>query len=493
MRRRSVDELAEQVGGRVVWPEGREPADGGRLSVGPDVVTDSRRATPGALFVALPGEHADGHDYVLAAAAAGAVAVLGSRPTELPTVVVDDVAAGLGRLGRAVVLGTPGLTVVGITGSSGKTSTKDLLAQVLEDAGPCVSPPNSLNTEVGVPLTATRVEDGTRYLVSEMGARGIGHIRYLCQLTPPHVGVVLNVGTAHLGEFGDRDAVATAKGELVESLPASGWAVLNADDHRVLGMRERTSAQISLFAVDARPPAADRQVWAEQVAPAGAGRYRFLLRCADELGERSAPVTLAGLGRHQVANAVAAAAAALAVGVGLAEVAASLSAAGPRSHWRMELTERPDGVLVLNDAYNANPDSMRAALAAATELVTESRTRHPGARLVAVLGDMLELGEVAQQEHRALGALAAAAGAELVAIGAHADDLAAGFAEGADSAPGDAAATVLGTRDEVVALLTGRLSPGDVVLVKASRACELQTVASALARGGSTPPTGEST
>lgn len=480
MRRRSTDELAAQVGGRVVGPAGS-----GSTEVGPDVVTDSRLATPGALFVARPGEHADGHDFVPAAAAGGAAAVLGTRPTELPTVVVPDVVAALGRLGRAVVDGTPGLQVVGITGSSGKTSTKDLLAQVLEPVGPCVSPAGSFNTEVGVPLTATRIEPGTRFLVSEMGARGIGHIRYLCGLTPPQVGMVLNVGTAHLGEFGDRDAVARAKGELVEEVPADGWAVLNADDPRVLGMRPRTRARVALFAVDSRPPAADRQVWAEQVGTAGPGRYAFRLHCADEAGERQAPVELTGLGRHQVANAVAAAAAALCVGLDLDQVAAGLSAAGARSRWRMELSTRPDGVLVLNDAYNANPDSMQAALAAAAELVADQRRSHPGARLVAVLGEMLELGEQSRTEHHALGGAAAAAGvSELLVLGEHAEDVVAGFDGRGSSATGVVGATVLATKEDAVPSLSGRLAPGDVVVVKASRACELQTVAEQLALSG---------
>lgn len=461
--------------------------------IGPDVVIDSRQATPGALFVALPGERVDGHDYVEAAAARGATAAIALRPTGLPTLVVDDVQLALGRLGRLVVDGADGLDVVAITGSAGKTSTKDLLAQVLATAGECVRPENSFNNEIGVPLTATRIVEGrTRFLVSEMGARGRGHIALLCRITPPQVSIALNVGHAHLGEFGGIEQVAQAKGEIVEALTADGWAVLNADDPRTRAMATRTAGRIALFGtgtgIGTPEVAAELVVRAEQVHPIGGGRFGYTLVVESGVVESGvvesgrgtpaarAEVLLTGAGEHQVSNSLAAATAAICLGLEVDAVAAALGAARVTSHWRMELSERSDGVLVVNDAYNANPESMRVALRTAADLRTEHRANHPGARLVAVLGDMLELGEETGPAHRALGVFAAELGVDrLVAVGAAATDLAAGFGR-----PGDVAiAFDAGEAQAVV----GTLAAGDVVLVKASRGLDLQTVAEALLAG----------
>ena len=220
------------------------------------VTADSRAVSPGALFVALPGARADGHDFVPAAYAEGAAAALTRYPVEAALcLVVPDPLLALGRLARHLVdrAGATGLQVVGITGSQGKTSTKDLLAQVLEPVGPTVAPLGNLNNELGVPLTVSRIDEQTRYLVAEMGARGIGHIAYLCDIAPPRVGVVLNVGQAHVGEFGGQAAIAQAKGELVDALPRDGVAVLNADDPLVWAMRSRTSARVLAFSVLRRP------------------------------------------------------------------------------------------------------------------------------------------------------------------------------------------------------------------------------------------------
>ncbi|HNV09900.1 MAG TPA: UDP-N-acetylmuramoyl-tripeptide--D-alanyl-D-alanine ligase [Propionibacteriaceae bacterium] len=223
MRELSTADLAAVTSGTLVGPI---------VTVGPDVVIDTRLASPGCLFVALPGERVDGHDFTGAAAEAGAAAVLASRTTDapLPHVIVDDPVAGLSALAHHVVTTADDLTVFAITGSSGKTSTKDLLAQVLESDAPTVSPVGSFNNEIGVPLTACKVGPQTRYLVSEMGARGIGHVAWLCSIVPPEISLVLNVGTAHIGEFGTREVIAQAKGEIVEALTPDGWAVLNADD-----------------------------------------------------------------------------------------------------------------------------------------------------------------------------------------------------------------------------------------------------------------------
>ena len=212
-----------------------------------EVVIDSRRAGPGGLFAAVAGERSDGHDFAAAAVAAGATAVLATRPVPVPSVLVADVPAALAALARAVVDALPAARIAGITGSSGKTSTKDLAAQLVERLGPTVAPAGSFNNEFGHPLTVLRADASTRYLVLELSARGIGHIAYLCRVAPPRYGVVLNVGHAHAGEFGGLDQVARAKGELPEALPADGVAILNADDPRVLAMAARTQARVVTF------------------------------------------------------------------------------------------------------------------------------------------------------------------------------------------------------------------------------------------------------
>lgn len=459
MRARDAGGLAALAGARLAGDAG--------VVVGPDVVIDSRAVTPGCLFVALPGEHADGHHFAERAVAAGAAAVLVGRelPLEAPQLVVADPAAGLARLGAAIAAEATaaGMVTIGITGSSGKTSTKDLLAQVLARAGETVAPVGSFNNEIGVPLTATRVTPQTRFLVSEMGARGQGHISWLCGIVPPQVGVVINVGHAHLGEFGSVEATARAKGELVAAVPASGWAVLNADDPLVSAMRSRTTARAAAFSTSGEPSWGELRVWASGITADALQRPAFTLHA----GTASAPVELLVSGAHQVGNALAAAAVALTQGMTVADIAAALGSARARSHWRMELTERADGALVVNDAYNANPDSMAAALRALASL------RRPGGRLLAVLGDMLELGPDAPAEHRAVGGLAAELGVDaLIALGEHAGDLAAGFGPATMRVP---------SREIAVEAAAAWLRPADVVLVKASRGLALETVAEQLA------------
>ncbi len=440
-------EVADAVGGTLTGPTG---------TVTGKVTVDSRTAGPGDLYVALPGERVDGHDFVGAAVAAGAAGALSTRPVEgRPVVVVDDPVAALGRLAHAVHERLTALTTVGITGSSGKTSTKDLLGQVLGTAGPTVSPPGSFNNDIGLPLTVLSADAGTRYLVLEMGARGIGHIARLCGVARPDVGVVLNVGSAHLGEFGSPEAIATAKGELAEA--ATGTAVLNADDPRVRAMASRTSARVLLTGT-----AEDADVRATDVALDDEARASFTLHAAGE----AHPVRLQVVGAHQVANALSAAGAALAAGLTPAQVAAGLSAAVVQSRWRMEVTRRPDGVVVVNDAYNANPESMRAALAAVGGMT--------GTRRVAVLGAMGELGPGADEEHHRLGVDAAAAVDLVVAVGPDAAGIAAAQ-EGSVHVPDRAAARQL---------LAEVLRPGDVVLVKASRAQGLELLAADLVTDG---------
>jgi UDP-N-acetylmuramoyl-tripeptide--D-alanyl-D-alanine ligase len=437
----TLGEVAEVVHGRL---SGADP----RSRVSAPVEFDSRKSQPGGLFLALPGEHVDGHSFVRDAIAAGAVAAIVTRPVDEPSIVVADGRAALAALAAAVVRQLPDALVVGITGSSGKTSTKDLLAQVLQRSGPTVAPPESFNNELGHPYTVLRATADTRFLVLEVSARGIGHIRDLTRIAPPRIGVVLNVGSAHLGEFGSRAAIAQAKGELVEALPADGIAVLNADDPLVSGMRARTAARVVSFGTSG-------DVRASGVTLDGLGHARFTLHA-----DGSAPVQLRVSGEHQVANALAAAAVALACGMPLPEVADALSAATPRSKWRMEITERPDGVVVINDAYNANPESMRAALRA---LVGIGRGR--GGRTWAVLGGMAELGAAAATEHDAVGRAAIELGiTRLVTVGEPARAI-------------DHGSRWVPDVDAAIALLGKEIQPGDVVLVKASRAIGLERVA----------------
>ncbi len=460
----SLAEIAEIVGG--------QPHDipDPSVQVSGPVVIDSRQVAAGSLFVAFAGENVDGHDYAQRAFEAGAVAVLAARPVGVPAIVVDDVQAALGALARDVVrrLGTE---VVALTGSSGKTSTKDLIAQVLQRHAPTVFTPGSLNNEIGLPLTALTATAETRHLVLEMGARGVGHIRYLTGLTPPTIGLVLNVGSAHIGEFGGKEQIALAKGELVEALPESGCAVLNADDPLVRAMASRTKAPVLLFG-----EAADADVRAENVRLTDAGQPSFSLHTPSGCGD----VTLRLYGEHHVSNALAAAAVAHELGMSADEIARALSEAGSLSRWRMEVTERPDGVTVVNDAYNANPESMRAALRALAAMGEASRAR--GGRTWAVLGPMAELGDDALAEHDAVGRLAVRLNvSKLVAVGGReASWLQLGaYNEGSW---GEESVHVSDAQ-AAVDLLRSELRPGDVVLVKASRSIGLERVALALLEG----------
>ena len=438
-----------------------------------EVVIDSRRAGPNGLFAAVAGERSDGHDFAAAAVAAGAAAVLATRPVTVPSVLVADVPAALAALARSVVDALPAVRIAGITGSSGKTSTKDLAAQLVERLGPTIAPAGSYNNEFGHPLTVLRADAATRYLVLELSARGIGHIAYLCRVAPPRYGVVLNVGHAHAGEFGGLDQVARAKGELPEALPADGVAILNADDPRVLAMAERTAARVVTFTASPHtrtPRMPQPPVRAADIRLDELGRPSFTLLTP----EGSAPVTLRLHGAHNVPNALAAAALARELGMDLDGIADGLGAAVARSRWRMEVHQRPDGVTVINDAYNANPESVRAAIDALSHLAQ-------GGRAFAILGHMAELGGTSRASHEDIGEYAARIGdsglAGLIAVGEEAAPLLDG-ARRVRSWTGEALAAADGAA--ALELLANRLKPSDVVLVKASRAAHLEGVAAAL-------------
>ena len=454
----SLSEVAAIVSGELV------DADANVLVTG-SVEFDSRLIGPGGLFLAFPGDRVDGHDFAPTAFAAGAVAVLGTRVVDGPSIVVPDVLAALAALAAAVVRRLPDLTIVGLTGSAGKTSTKDLLAALFARLGPTVAPPESFNNELGHPYTVLKAAEQTRFLVLEKSARGLGHITYLTQIAPPRIGIVLNVGSAHLGEFGSREAIAQAKGELVEALPAAqdgGVAVLNADDPAVAAMASRTTARVVTVGVS---KSAD--VRAEDVRLDALGRASFAVVSHAERAE----VALLVSGEHQVGNALAAIAAAQECGLSLADAADVLGLTGAASKWRMEITERSDGVVIVNDAYNANPESMRAALKTLAAMGSAGRTW-------ALLGPMAELGEAAVGEHDTLGRFAVRLNVgRLVAVGAEARPIAQGAAlEGSY----DGEARWVPDIDAAFELVAPQLRPGDVVLVKASRSAGLERLAQAL-------------
>lgn len=478
----SLSEIAEIVGGRA--------HNGAWQRVTGTVEFDNREISPGGLFVALPGERVDGHAFAEAAVQAGAAGVLAAQEVDVPAVIVPpvrDTAASrtelalagdtdgsgravlvaLGKLARYVsdTLTAAGLITVGITGSSGKTSAKDLIATVLEPLGPTVAPPGSFNNELGHPWTVLRADAETTHLVLELSARGSGHIAALAELAPPRIGVVLNVGTAHIGEFGSQQAIATAKGELVEALPDSGVAILNTDDSLVSAMRARTTARVLGFGtgedadIRARDVTLDAQARAsfELVTPSGQAWVRLGLH-----------------GEHHVGNALAAAAVAYELGASLDDIATRLDAAQPRSEGRMAVRTRADGVRILDDSYNANPESMRAGLKA---LASMSR----GSRSWAVLGELGELGSDSVSAHDDIGRLAVRLGIDKLVVVTSADSDAVAMHTGAshEGLWGEESVLVPDI-DAARTLLREQLRPGDVVLVKASNAAGLSRLVDGL-------------
>ncbi len=412
---------------------------------------DSRLVERGGLFVAAAGEHVDGHDFVGAALDAGASAVLASRPVDAPCVVVGDVTDALGRLARHV-LETLEVDVVAITGSAGKTSVKDLTAHLLARVGPTVATSGNYNNELGVPLTVLRADAGTRYLVVEMGARGIGHVARLCTVAPPDVSTVLNVGSAHVGEFGSVDNIAVAKGEIIEALGSDGAAVLNADDERVAAMATRvpSGARVVRFGRAASEPG---DVRVADVVLDARGEPDVVLEHRGARHDVHVPLP----GAHQAANLAAARALCAALGVDPGDDLADYAAASPQ---RLERHDRADGVVVLDDSYNANPESVMAALDTMAGVTARRR--------VAVLGEMLELGPAAHDRHVEVGRRAAEVGVDLVlAVGPGA----AGVAEGAGQV-----GRLVPDVDVALTTLRAWLGEGDVVLVKASRGARLERV-----------------
>jgi UDP-N-acetylmuramoyl-tripeptide--D-alanyl-D-alanine ligase len=423
--------------------------------------TDSRTVEPGALFVAIHGEHADGHDHIAEAIARGAAGSLVDREVDGPSVRVRDTVRALLDLASDERRAMRDVRLLAITGANGKTSTKDLAAGVLATRFRTHASPRSFNNEIGLPVTLLEAPPGAEVIVAEMGARRRGDVALLCRVARPDVVVVTNVGVAHMEIFGSWDAIVQASAEPVDALEADGTAVLNADDPIVRGYRDRTAARVLTFGV-----AQDADVRAEAIVLDGEGRASFDLVSAD--GRE--PVELSVAGEHMVSNALAAAAGAIALGVDPAECAAALKDVRA-SEWRMEVFSNADGVVVVNDAYNANPESMAAGLRAARWIARQGR-------MVAVLGHMAELGDIASDEHERLGELLVRLGVDrIVTVGDPARAIArAAVREGA--LPEDVAS--YGDIDQAVADVRSWAVRGDVVLVKGSRVVGLERVAEAL-------------
>lgn len=472
--------IAEITGGVLLGLDGDGP-------VIDSVTTDSRQARPGSLFVAKPGEITDGHRFVDSAFAAGAALALVQREVRSedgsarPAVQVPDVVEAMGALAAWVVAHLRRqheVKVVAVTGSVGKTTTKDLLRAIFAQVGPTVAPQGSYNGEVGVPLTVFGATEQTRFLVVEMGATHLGNIDYLCRMVRPDVGAVLCVGSAHAGEFGGVENIALAKGEIVESLAADGVAVLNDDDERVREMHTRTRAPVVYFGTGREPalPAVTAQrVWADAVTTDDDGHPSLVLHFPD--GTEQAIVS--GLiGEHHVSNLLAAATAAFVAGVPATTIASVLHGLGPGSRWRMERTERPDGVTILNDAYNANPQSMQAALQTLARLGgAQDSSSHR--RTWAVLGEMYELGDSTVAEHDRLGSLVVRLNiSRLLAVGELARPTF--MTAQLEGSWGDEAAWVPDL-ETAEAYLAENLRGGDIVLLKSSNTAGLKTLGDRLA------------
>jgi len=463
--RTSAQWIAEAVSGRLV---------GSDVSVTGSVVTDSREAQAGSLYVARRGESADGHAFVAGAVARGAVAVIVEHEVDeaVAQIVVEDSTEALGALARAHVeaLRAGGaLDVIAMTGSVGKTTTKDLLLQIMSADGPTVAPKLSFNNEVGLPLTVLLADENTRHLVLEMGASGPGHITYLTDIVAPDVAIELCVGHAHVGGFGGFEGVAAAKAELIRGMRPGGPVILNTDDPNVEAMAPLASGEVIRFSASGNPRA---EVRAQDVSVDAADRASFTL--VTPAG--TAQVSLKIVGRHHVANALAAAAGALTLGVDLATVVQVLSSARALSPHRMDVHELViDGceLTLIDDSYNANLDSMRAGIAALSSI-------GKGGRKIAVLGEMLELGEDSQSLHEQVGAMIEACGVEtLIGLGADAHY----YLEGASAVPNRQVASDPADAARLALEFAG---DGAVVLVKGSFGSHSWQVADILREKGMT-------
>ena len=417
-------------------------------------VINSQDATPGSLFLAIKGDRVDGHDFVPDARLHGAVLTLATKSVEGPHIVVADVVLALGKLAQHVRSNLLNLTVIGITGSQGKTTTKELLLAILSAAAPTVAPHGNFNNEIGAPLSLLQCTESTKYCIVEMGARHKGDIAHLCRIAVPDVGVVLRVGTAHLGEFGSQAAIAETKSELISTLQPTAIAVLGQYDEftpkmsalhkgRVVTFGESSGCEIRATDIEIRE-----------------GRAHFDLVTPE--GRTAVGLRIVGL--HQVANALAVAAVASVLGLTLDQIAGGLSTAESSAKWRMEISELGSLVLI-NDSYNSSPEAASAALQTLVHFAQER-----GGEAWAFLGKMHELGESSDQDHAAIGTLASELGIDhLVCVAAP---------EYAQAIPTDSATTVhtFASKEEAASMVAS-MNKGDVVLVKASRSEKLEELA----------------
>jgi UDP-N-acetylmuramoyl-tripeptide--D-alanyl-D-alanine ligase len=433
------------------------------ISVSQAPVFDSRKAKAGSLFLALVGENTDGHNFCDDAFANGAVLALTTKVVDQPCVVVSDVMQAVADLARFARVQLENLTVIGITGSQGKTTTKDLLNFILSSVGETVAPVGSFNNELGVPLTILECTEQTKYCIVEMGARHIGDISALCEIAKPKIGAVLKVGNAHIGEFGSREAIAQAKSELVTALVPGGTAVLGTYDQFTPAMKVADGVEVLTFGEksDCSVRAADVEI--------REGRPHFDL--VTKSGRAAVGMRLVGL--HQIPNALAAAAISSALGLSVDQIAGALSMAELASKWRMEIFELA-GRLLINDSYNANPESMSAALRTLALFAQER-----GGSSWAVLGKMHELGADEKRDHTDIGKLVSDLAIDhLISVS---------MPEYAKGVPGDSDTKVheFTDKDSVVTLLN-EMQSGDVLLIKASRAEHFEEIAEVVVKNWQT-------
>lgn len=481
----TIEQVAEATGGRIVPPADGQVPEG---AVARHTVSDSRQVGPGGVFVAIKGERVDGHDYVPRVGAQGAVAAIVDHETagvDITQIVVGDTVAALGALAKRNIelrraTGEP-FTLIGLTGSVGKTTTKDLLKTLLSTMGETVAPVGSFNNDIGLPLTALTVGETTRYFVAEMGANHVGEIAGLTRIAPPDIAIVLKVGVAHLGEFGSIERIAQAKSEIVRGLLPGGTAVLNADDAHVAAMAGIAPGTVLWFGVDPANAGKDT-LTARDMTCDETDHASFTLVAADGANTH---VTMGIPGAHNVMNALAAATVASHLGMNLDAIARTLGEQKRISPHRMAVsTVREDDTefTLIDDSFNANPDSMKAGI---DGLVRWGAGREAAPYRVAVLGAMLELGGDEQGLHRGIGAYAAQAGLDrVIAVGSPTDPefdaLAASIAQGAREVGMDAeAVTQVHDTDMADALVraAAREHDGTVVLLKGSHASGLSALA----------------
>jgi len=427
------------------------------VTVSQAAVINSSEATPGSLFLAIKGERVDGHDFVADARTHGAVLTLSTKSVEGPHIVVTDVVVALGKLAQHVRSNLLNLTVIGITGSQGKTTTKELMASILSAAAPTVAPHGNFNNEIGAPLSLLHCTEATKYCIVEMGARHKGDIAHLCTIAQPNIGVVLKVGTAHLGEFGSIEAIAETKSELISSLSAEATGILGTYDTFTSQMAALHKGKNLTFGEGAECDIRATDIEIRE------GRAHFDLVTPE--GRSAVGLRIVGL--HQVANALAVASVATVLGFSLDQIASGLSTAESQAKWRMEINELPSLVLI-NDAYNASPEAMAAALQTLVHFAQER-----GGESWAFLGKMNELGESSDADHAGVGTLASELGIDhLVCVGAP--------QYGAKITAGSATTVHLCADKAEALVVAAHINPGDVALVKASRSEKLEELADSI-------------